>query len=186
MDRFSGHTVQLKDEQCKVFYDKLTFIYIELPKFDKAIDALASHQDQWLYLLRHLPELDNRPAPFQDPVFLELFDIAEIANFSRNEQETYEQSLKYYRDLNNVVSTSWQEGKAEGLAEGIERGERSLLVRLLQQKLGTIPDPLMQQLNALSGERWQSLGECIFELNSIAALEQWLMRSPSLPRPQKE
>ena len=70
------HTVKLKDQNCKVFYDKLTFIYVELPKFTKTLEQLESKQDKWLYLFRHLPDLDDQPRPFQDPVFLQLFEIA--------------------------------------------------------------------------------------------------------------
>ena len=29
------HFVELKDQKCEIFYDKLKFIYIELPKFRK-------------------------------------------------------------------------------------------------------------------------------------------------------
>ena len=29
------HIVELKDQQCRVFYDKLKFIYLELPKFQR-------------------------------------------------------------------------------------------------------------------------------------------------------
>lgn len=34
----------------------------------------------------------------------------------------YDQSLKYYRDLKNVVDTSFEEGKLEGKLEGIKEG----------------------------------------------------------------
>ena len=116
------HTVELKDQHCNIFYDKLKFIYVELPKFTKTLDQLETHQDKWLYLLRHLPDLDEQPQPFQDAVFLQLFEIAEIANFSPNEQDIYQNSLKYYRDLNNVVDTARQEGLEEGIKQGIEQG----------------------------------------------------------------
>ena len=119
------HTVELKDQHCDVFYDKLKFIYVELPKFTKTIDQLLSHQDKWLYLLRHLPELDTQPQPFQDAVFLQLFEVAEIANFSQDEQDIYQDSLKYYRDLNNVIATSRQEGVEEGIEQGIEQGRKT-------------------------------------------------------------
>ncbi|NEQ95966.1 MAG: PD-(D/E)XK nuclease family transposase [Cyanothece sp. SIO2G6] len=121
------HTVELKDQDCNVFYDKLKFIYVELPKFTKSLEQLASHQDQWLYLLRHLPDLENRPQPFQDPVFLQLFEIAEIANFSTAEQDSYQNSLKYYRDLNNVMDTAREEGRQEGARETAIAIARSLL-----------------------------------------------------------
>jgi predicted transposase/invertase (TIGR01784 family) len=49
--------------------------------------------------------------PFTD--FLQAFEIAEIAKFDRKQLEEYEQSLKYYRDIKNVVDTSFEEGRKE-------------------------------------------------------------------------
>ena len=55
------HTVELKDQKCDVFYDKLKFIYLELPKFNKTVEQLETHFDKWLFLLKHLPDLDSPP-----------------------------------------------------------------------------------------------------------------------------
>lgn len=44
------HTVRLKDQNDKVFYDKLTFLYLELLKFKKEVDELENKQEKWLYL----------------------------------------------------------------------------------------------------------------------------------------
>jgi len=115
------HTVELKNQKCEVFYDKLKFIYVELPKFTKTVDQLESHFEKWLFLLKHLSELEEPPLALQEVVFERLFEISEIANFSTEEQEAYENSLKYYRDLHNVVATSRQEGVEEGIAQGIEQ-----------------------------------------------------------------
>jgi predicted transposase/invertase (TIGR01784 family) len=60
------HIIQLKDQECQVFYDKLKFIYIELPKFTKTLDQLTSHFDKWLYLLKHLAELSDRPLSLRE------------------------------------------------------------------------------------------------------------------------
>jgi predicted transposase/invertase (TIGR01784 family) len=73
--------------------------------------------------LQQLPHLQNRPLSLQDRVFQKLFEAAEIARFSPDEKHKYEESLKYYRDLKNVVDTSYDEGKAEGLAEGLAEGK---------------------------------------------------------------
>ena len=100
------HTVELKNQNCEVFYDKLKFIYLELPKFHKTLDQLETHFDKWLFLLKHLPDLNDPPQVLQEETFRQLFEVAEIANFSIEEQDAYENSLKYYRDLNNVVDTS--------------------------------------------------------------------------------
>lgn len=74
-------------------FDKLKFIYIELPKFRKRQDQLETHFDKWLYVFRHLSELNNRPVELQDRVFEKLFKAAEIAHFSPQEREAYEDSL---------------------------------------------------------------------------------------------
>lgn len=112
------HRIQLKNQDCKVFYDKLTYIYLELPKFRKEEHDLIDRFDKWVYLLKHLSELQNRPKRLQDKIFKKLFEAAEIANFSLEERQAYEDSLKYYRDLKNVVDTSREEGIEEGKIEG--------------------------------------------------------------------
>ncbi|MEO0455205.1 MAG: Rpn family recombination-promoting nuclease/putative transposase [Cyanobacteria bacterium P01_A01_bin.114] len=104
------HIVELKDQRCEVFYDKLKFIYIELPKFSKSLNELASHFDKWLYLFQHLPELDAPPTILQEEIFNQLFEVAKIASFSPAEQDIYQNSLKYYRDMNSIADTLRQEG----------------------------------------------------------------------------
>ncbi|GJM60587.1 Rpn family recombination-promoting nuclease/putative transposase [Persicobacter diffluens] len=113
------HRVQLMEvETCKVFYDKLTFIYLETPKFTKALNELKNHFDKWLYLLRNLEQLQSRPVELQERVFNRFFDLAELAKYSPIEKKAYEASLKNYRDLYNVMETAKEEAKEEGRLEG--------------------------------------------------------------------
>lgn len=100
------HVVELKDHNNRVFYDKLKYIYVELPKFDKSSSELKTNLDKWLYVFTHLSKLQERPAALQDKVFERLFEVAQISNFTEAERNAYEESLKYYRDIQNVVDTS--------------------------------------------------------------------------------
>lgn len=179
------HTAKLKDQNCQVFYDKLTFIYIELPKFEKPLEELTSQQDKWLYLFRHLPDLEDQPRPFQDPVFLQIFEIAEIANFSRKEQASYQSSLKYYRDMNNVIDTSREEGEAKGRAEGLKEGaqkerllnlnrQKLLIGRLLDRTVGRRPSDIQAKVENLSLEQLNQLAEALLLFDSIDDLARWL------------
>ncbi len=119
------HEVKLIDRNTqKVFYDKLTYIYLEMPKFRKTEDELETHFDKWLYVLKNLEELTKRPAKLQEKIFGKLFEQAEIANYSETEYQEYEHSLKVYRDLYNVIDTAFSDGKAEGKAEGLAEGEK--------------------------------------------------------------
>jgi predicted transposase/invertase (TIGR01784 family) len=109
------HTLMLTDINTnKVFYDKLFFIYLEMPKFNKEIDDLETKFDKWLYVLKNLHKLDRIPDKLRESIFTQLFETAEIAKFSRDEYRTYEESLKYYRDLKNSLDTSREEGRKEG------------------------------------------------------------------------
>ncbi len=116
------HYVELKNQEGKVFYDKLKFIYLELPKFKKTEKQLKTHFDKWLFVFRHLAELQKRPKALQARIFKKLFEAAEIAKFTPEEREAYQSSLKYYRDIKNVVDTSKEEGLMEGIEIGKEEG----------------------------------------------------------------
>ncbi|OLT62121.1 Rpn family recombination-promoting nuclease/putative transposase [Moorena bouillonii] len=183
------HTVELKNQDCQVFYDKLKFLYIELPKFTKTLDQLETHFDKWLFVLKNMSELNTRPQSFQESVFNQLFEVAEIANFSRTEQDNYQNSLKYYRDMNNIVETSRQEGllqgREEGLQEGREEGlkqgreegaqrERALILRLLSRSLGEIPSELQQQIRQLSLDQLEGLSEACLDFSNLDDLRVWL------------
>ena len=114
--------MQLKNQHNQTFYDKLTFIYLTLPNFTKTEDQLESLQDKWFFLFRHLHELKEIPPRLREKVFLSLFEKASIARFQPEERQAYESSLKYYRDLKNVIDTAWDEGREEGLEQGREEG----------------------------------------------------------------
>ncbi|MEM6397360.1 MAG: Rpn family recombination-promoting nuclease/putative transposase [Bacteroidota bacterium] len=129
------HLVELKDQHCRVFYDKLKFIYIELPRFKKDSDNLDTQLDKWLYVLRHLSRLNDRPRALQERVFQKLFAAAEVAQFSPDERVAYQNSLKHYWDMNNVVETSREEGREEGIEEGIEIGQQSAMLQVAKSML---------------------------------------------------
>ena len=117
------HHVQLCDTAThKVFYDKLEFIYVEIAKFNKTLEQLDTLYEKWLYALKNLYKLTQRPKELCDKVFDRLFEEAEIAKFTPQEIREYEASKKAYRDIKNSIDTAKQEGKQEGLAEGMELG----------------------------------------------------------------
>ena len=71
---------------------------------------------------RHLPDLDGIPATLQESVFEKLFHVTELLAFKPQEREAYQASLKYYRDLKNVIDTAYDDGLNEGIEQGIEQG----------------------------------------------------------------
>ena len=94
-----SHDIGLLDKKTKkVFNDKLTFKYVEIAKFNKPLDKLHTIYDKWLYALKNLSRLTERPKELRNKVFDRLFEEAEIAKFSKLELKEYED-----RDRKSVV-----------------------------------------------------------------------------------
>ena len=122
------HVVKLMDVNTKeVFYDKLTYIYLEMPKFQKTEDELETIADKWLYALKNLPRLLERPKALQDRIFMKFFDVAEIANLSKEEYVKYLESEKIYYDNDGAIRTAEAKGEAKGRAKERLANAKALL-----------------------------------------------------------
>ena len=118
------HEIKLKDvEDNHVFYDKLTFVYLEMPKFNKKEEELVTMFDKWLFALSNLSRLLERPKALQERIFTRLFEQAEVARFTPEERTEYVASKKEYWDSYSILTTSYNKGREEGRAEGRAEGE---------------------------------------------------------------
>ena len=116
------HTIKLKNQHGKVFYDKLTYIYLEMPNFTKDELELASRLDQWLYFIKNLEDFSVIPTLFKDEVFAKAFENAALSKMDESEMLHYERSLKDYRDMKGYIDTARGEGVLEGREEGRVEG----------------------------------------------------------------
>ncbi len=120
------HTIKLKNQHGKVFYDKLTYIYLEMPNFKLAENELGSRLDRWLYFIKNLEDFQSIPTIFEDDIFVQAFEKAELANFNQREMDSYENSLKVFRDNKAVFDyakqTAFEEGREAGIEAGLEVG----------------------------------------------------------------
>ena len=126
-EEYYHHVVKLMDiEKKEVFYDNLTYIYLEMPKFKKQEDELKTSFDKWLYALKNLPRLLERPAALQERIFKKFFDVAEVAALPKDEYAKYIESEKVYYDLDGAFRSAsnhgFQRGLKRGLREGMEKG----------------------------------------------------------------
>jgi predicted transposase/invertase (TIGR01784 family) len=157
------YDVRLTEQETKkVFCDKLIFLYLEMPKFNKTEKELETHFDKWMFAIKNLSRLEEIPGTLREDVFERFFEIAEIAHMDDDERSTYESSLKYYRDMNNVVATAkgegWEEGLEQGIEQGIEQGkaEGKEEVALNCLKQGMASD-VISQITGLTVEEIEKL-----------------------------
>jgi predicted transposase/invertase (TIGR01784 family) len=108
----------------EIFYEKLTFIYLEMPRFRKKESELVTHFDKWMYVLKNLHKLQSRPRKLQERIFEKLFEEAQIAKLNPTDMKTYQESLKALRDSYSVLETARKEGERIGEIRGEKRGEK--------------------------------------------------------------
>ena len=122
-ENYYHHVVQLMDVNKKeVFYDKLTYIYLEMPKFRKTEDELENMTDKWLYALKNLPRLLERPKALQERIFSKFFEVAEVAALSKEEYAKYWESEKVFYDNQGAFMTADYKGYTRGVIEGEAKG----------------------------------------------------------------
>ncbi len=116
------HDYCLMDRQTgQVFYEKLEFKFIELPKFTKTESQLETDLDRWLFLLKNLSRLDKIPVFLRKKVFQKVFKIAEIANLTKEERMFYQSKAQIEFDYNNAVAFAAEKLAQELAAERVEK-----------------------------------------------------------------
>ena len=147
------HTIKLKNQNGKTFYDKLTFIYLEMPNFKLSENQLKTRLDKWLYFIKNLEDFQTIPTIIADEVFSQAFEKAELAKFGQAEYENYEYSLKVFRDLKNTIDYAYNEGKdtafKEGMEEGMEKGMEKVNYAVIDN--GIVIGLSIEQLATLTG-----------------------------------
>ncbi len=149
------------------YQDELTLMFVELAKFTKELSELETLSDKWIYFIESAPSLEVIPSSLGEVSEIEAaLNMANKANLSNEELERLEQQEKLIRDEKGKISVARREGREEGI--GI------LVKRQISRKFGEIPLELQAQIQQLSLERLDSLGDEIFDLATIADLENWL------------
>ena len=115
-DEMTEHRYQLLETKTlKRMTDKLEFVFVEVAKFDKREDELETDLDKWLYLLKNMSTLLERPAALRDRVFGRLFDVAEYARLDDKERKNYVESMNTARDTYNQIDFALNKGIGIGL-----------------------------------------------------------------------
>ncbi len=128
--------VQLKDDCDEVFMDKLNYIYVQLPLFDKKLSEIKSKQDKWFYLFKHFHELEDKHPIFEEKYFEKVFEEAKLANYTPEEFNQYLRSMKQHADYEGTINFAQKKGIKKGLEqgkkEGLEEGQVKMLKTIIQ------------------------------------------------------
>ncbi|WP_289307359.1 Rpn family recombination-promoting nuclease/putative transposase, partial [uncultured Phocaeicola sp.] len=114
----------------EVFSDKLRFIFIELPSFNKEEEECETDFERWIYILKNMETLNRLPFKARKAVFEKLEKIVDIASLSKEERIKYDESIKVYRDNLATISFAENKGLKRGREEGLKEGSISIAHKL--------------------------------------------------------
>ena len=127
------HIIELNNQRGKAFCGKLTYIYLELPKFKKEENQLVTRLDKWIYFIKHLEDFQSVPALFKEEVFAQAFAKAEIAELRVKEFYAYEMSLKTIRDIEGILNYARKEGRKEGRMEAKMEAKKEIAMNMISE-----------------------------------------------------
>ncbi|MEA3229001.1 MAG: Rpn family recombination-promoting nuclease/putative transposase, partial [Campylobacterota bacterium] len=123
-------------ETNQIFYDKLHYYYIEMPKFKKSETELKNHLEYWLYMLNNMATLEKIPERFKDDKLIEeAFNISEFLALSKEKQFAYQHDLKARLDYKNVMDYAIETAMEKGIQEGLEQGKIEIARKMLEASL---------------------------------------------------
>ncbi|MDZ8106281.1 MAG: Rpn family recombination-promoting nuclease/putative transposase [Nostoc sp. DedQUE12a] len=79
-------------------------------------------------------------------------------------------------EIEAMLGLNQQEPRA--IREAKEEGERIIVLRQLNRRVGNIPDALLSQIQGLSVEQLEALGDALLDFSTLADLEGWLEGQP--------
>lgn len=110
----------------------LEWYFIELPKFNKKLDEIASIADLWIYLLKYAKQFDQIPEPFEkNDALKEALEELNYGTLSIEEQAAYHQRVDFWRSELNALETAYDDGNQKGRKEGAYEKSCAIAVQLL-------------------------------------------------------
>ncbi|EJF06038.1 putative transposase or invertase [Thiovulum sp. ES] len=160
--------LSLKDKKCKDYFEKMNFVFIELPKFNKKIESEEDYKtvtsiEKWLFFLKNLESLnENKRKVFEnslrDENIEEAFEIAYFSQLKGAERIKYESELKDRRDKFSEIKTAHNEGVQKGIEQGLEQGRKAGILEIAKNLLlANAPLDLIISSTGLSQQEIESI-----------------------------
>lgn len=131
---YISHYVYRSKDTGRELGDDTNIIFIDLQKFRKDFDECEDMCEKWLYSIRNMHLLKERPAGVEGTELDELYDEAHYAAWPAEKRALYERHIMNKNDYDNILCERYEDGFADGREEGREVG-REEGVRIVASKM---------------------------------------------------
>jgi len=122
------------------YSDDIEMIFVELPKFTRSFDELRGIDEQWIYFVKHVGDMDVIPESFIDPV-TRAFSLIDESIMSIEELNAQQKRKEFIY----IQKSSLELAEEQGIKKGVEQVARNLLA-------SGLPIEQVLQLTGLSEE----------------------------------
>ena len=141
-----------------MFSDKLRFIYLSLPFFDKSEEECETGFEKWIYVLKYMEVLERLPFTAQKKIFNHLAKLADVRCLSSEEQEKYDESIKVADDYYGVLMSYYMNGIDEGVAKGEARGSHHKSLEIAKKMMAKgMDENTIMEITGLTQEEIRKL-----------------------------
>lgn len=127
----------MEEKYHRCLSNRLTYIFLELPKFKKREDQLDGNVLEGMYFcLKNMHLLQERPKALTHNVFDKIFNTGESIMLSDELRTIILEKMNTERDLRNqmayAIKTGLEEGRARGLEEGRAEGRAEIIKAMVE------------------------------------------------------
>ena len=144
-----------------MFSDKLRFIYLSLPFFDKSEEECEIGFEKLIYVLKYM-EMDevfkNLPLAEQKKMLDHLAKLPDVRFLSSEEREKYDESIKAADDYYGVLMSYYMNGIDEGVAKGEARGSHHKSLEIAKKMMAKgMDENTIMEITGLTQEEIRKL-----------------------------
>lgn len=141
-----------------MFSDKLRFIYLSLPFFDKSEEECETGFEKWIYVLKYMEVLERLPFTAQKKILDHLAKLADVRCLSSEEREKYDESIKAADDYYGVLMSYYMNGIDEGVAKGEARGSHHKSLEIAKKMMAKgMDENTIMEITGLTQEEIRKL-----------------------------
>ena len=136
-----------------LLYD-VSYVFIELEKFNKNESELISIEDEWLFFFADSQQIKNLPTAINDSAVLDAFKTIEYFNFTADQHDAYVRSRLAAEADEITIENKYKKGREEGREEGKKEGKIEIAKQSLQAGLDI---NIISQITGLSIDEIRNL-----------------------------
>ena len=141
-----------------MFSDKLRFIYLSLPFFDKSEEECETGFEKWIYVLKYMEVLERLPLAEQKKMLDHLAKLPDVRFLSSEEREKYDESIKAADDYYGVLMSYYMNGIDEGVAKGEARGSHHKRLEIAKKMMAKgMDENTIMEITGLTQEEIRKL-----------------------------